>query len=146
MDSNNLNRWLTLGANIAVVAGIIFLAVEIRQNNDQLATQIAINQHQIRVEDIGRVVVDESLAAAQVKLLSGDELTDVERHRLSWMYATRFVNWELAYSLGRLEARGPMQSFGETPLSIEFWREYTPYLEPKFVEYIEKSVLAQQVK
>jgi len=32
MDTDRLNRWLTLVANLAVVAGIIFLAIEIRQN------------------------------------------------------------------------------------------------------------------
>jgi len=32
MNADNLNRWLTLVANLAVVAGIIFLALELRQN------------------------------------------------------------------------------------------------------------------
>ena len=32
MNSDNLNKWLTLIANLAVVAGIIFLIVEINQN------------------------------------------------------------------------------------------------------------------
>ena len=32
MDTEKINRWLTLLANIGVVAGIVFLAVEIRQN------------------------------------------------------------------------------------------------------------------
>jgi len=32
MNLDNLNRWITLGANIGVLAGIIFLAIEINQN------------------------------------------------------------------------------------------------------------------
>ena len=36
MDTDRMNRWLTLVANIAVVAGIIFLAVEIRQNTESI--------------------------------------------------------------------------------------------------------------
>ena len=32
VDSEKINRWLTLLANIGVVAGIVFLAIEIRQN------------------------------------------------------------------------------------------------------------------
>jgi hypothetical protein len=31
---DRLNRWLSLSANLAVVAGIIFVAVELRQNNE----------------------------------------------------------------------------------------------------------------
>ncbi len=34
MDSDRLNRWLTLGANVGVLVGIIFLAIQIRQNSD----------------------------------------------------------------------------------------------------------------
>jgi len=32
MDTDRLNRWLTLVANLGVIAGIVFLAIEIRQN------------------------------------------------------------------------------------------------------------------
>jgi len=32
VDTDRLNRWITLGANIGVLAGIIFLGLEIRQN------------------------------------------------------------------------------------------------------------------
>ena len=34
MDADRVNRWLTLIANISVVAGIIFVAIEIRQNTE----------------------------------------------------------------------------------------------------------------
>ena len=40
MDSDRLQTWLTLGANIAVLVGIVFLAVEIRQNSEHLALQL----------------------------------------------------------------------------------------------------------
>ncbi len=39
MNAENLNRWLTLVANFAVIAGILFLAIEIRQNTQQLEIQ-----------------------------------------------------------------------------------------------------------
>ncbi len=31
MDTEKVNHWLTLGANVGVLVGIVFLAVEIRQ-------------------------------------------------------------------------------------------------------------------
>ena len=140
MDTDRLNRWLTLLANIGVIAGIGFLALEVRQNNQQLETQIAINQHQIRVNDIGRVVDDESIAIAHQKMLAGKALSDVERHRLYWMFATRFVNWELLYSLDRLELHGVTTSFERSPMAEAFWQEYRDYLRPNFVGYIEDNV------
>ena len=39
MDSDRVNRWLTLGANIGVLIGIILLLVELDQNRDMLRSQ-----------------------------------------------------------------------------------------------------------
>jgi hypothetical protein len=36
---DKLNQWLTLGANLAVVAGIVFLAVELHQNTEAIQAQ-----------------------------------------------------------------------------------------------------------
>jgi hypothetical protein len=39
MNSPKINDWLTLLANVAVVGGIVFLAVEISQNNELLRSE-----------------------------------------------------------------------------------------------------------
>jgi hypothetical protein len=39
MTRSKLNEWLTLIANLAVVGGIVFLAVEIHQNNELLRSE-----------------------------------------------------------------------------------------------------------
>lgn len=39
MNFDNANRWLTLIANFAVIAGIVFLAYEVQQNTQQLKAQ-----------------------------------------------------------------------------------------------------------
>ena len=53
MDMDKLNRWMTLFANFGVIAGIIVLAVELQQNNEQLKIQIATTLHEIRMNDMG---------------------------------------------------------------------------------------------
>lgn len=40
MDSDRLNRWLTLGANLGVLVGLALLVVEIRQSNQLALAQI----------------------------------------------------------------------------------------------------------
>ena len=40
MDSDRLNRWLTLGANVGVLIGLALLVVEIRQGNQLALAQI----------------------------------------------------------------------------------------------------------
>ncbi|NIP23581.1 MAG: hypothetical protein GWN81_05995, partial [Phycisphaerae bacterium] len=40
MNSDQLNRWLTLGANIGVVVGIALLILEINQNTEMMRAQM----------------------------------------------------------------------------------------------------------
>jgi hypothetical protein len=39
MNNSKLNDWMTLTANVAVLAGIVFLGLELQQNNELLRTQ-----------------------------------------------------------------------------------------------------------
>jgi hypothetical protein len=39
MNLDKLNKWLMLAANLGVLAGIVFLALEIRQNSDALVSE-----------------------------------------------------------------------------------------------------------
>ena len=39
MDSHWLTRWLTLGANIAVLIGIVLVIVELTQNREMMRAQ-----------------------------------------------------------------------------------------------------------
>ncbi len=45
MKLDNVNKWLTLVANFGVVAGIIFLAIEVRQNQELLERDHALLDH-----------------------------------------------------------------------------------------------------
>ncbi len=141
MKKINLGQTIGILANIGVIAGIVFLAVELKQNNDQLDMQNTITQHQNRVSNIGASIHDESLAAAQLKLDRNEPLTDVERERLYWVHAIKFLNWELAFQLGQFDPRAPIESLRDSPGQLEFWMDYRRYLTPPFVNWIEAQVL-----
>ena len=40
MDTDRLNRWLTLGANFGVLVGLVVLIVEIGQNTEMMRAQM----------------------------------------------------------------------------------------------------------
>lgn len=40
MDSDRLNKWLTLGANVGVLIGIILLVIELNQNRDMMRSHL----------------------------------------------------------------------------------------------------------
>lgn len=47
MNADNANKWLSLGANIGVVIGLILLLIELDQNSDLVRAQI----HQARADN-----------------------------------------------------------------------------------------------
>ena len=40
MDTNKVNRWLTLGANLGVLVGIVLILIELNQNADLMKAQM----------------------------------------------------------------------------------------------------------
>ncbi len=144
MKKIDLGQGIGILANVGVIAGIIFLAVELRQNNDQLAAQITINQHEIRTNDIGRFAQDAGLAEILLKLRKGEQLSDLERERMFWVYAGRFLNWQLNYSLGALgtdRVAAIRAGIRQDRHLVEFWREFEPSLSPEFVDFINEEVV-----
>ena len=85
MNTNNLNQWLTLGANIGVLIGIILLVVELNQNREMIRSQ---TRHQIAQSIIDIQTADAAnpqLMDVLVRAESGEELTTAE----DWQYKAR---------------------------------------------------------
>ena len=40
MESDRLTRWLTIGANVGVLIGIVLLIAELAQNRDMMRAQV----------------------------------------------------------------------------------------------------------
>lgn len=84
---NSLNKWLTLISNVAVVAGIVFLGLEINQANE-LAKANAFSMRINNIDQQGReYALSPDLAELQFKWVSNglQSLTAAERDRLrSW--------------------------------------------------------------
>ncbi len=83
MDFDKLNRWVTLVANIGVVAGNFFLAIEMRQGI--VATRIAARDSasQGHIDFMGSVIDSSILVVARQKAIADEELTDLELGQLS---------------------------------------------------------------
>ena len=77
MNADSINRWLSLGANVGVVIGLILLLVELDQNSDLVRSQI----HQARSDEhvAYRMGVADSdhLLAARLKLEEAGGLNDL---------------------------------------------------------------------
>jgi hypothetical protein len=48
MNTDRLNRWLALGANVGVLIGLILLVYEVRQNSELMQAQISMERANMR--------------------------------------------------------------------------------------------------
>lgn len=94
MELAELNEWFSLAASVAVLIGIVFLIVEIKQNtkshqsdsrkallsNDQTALLVALDHHDIFQ-----------------KMAQPEKLSQVDQYRLSFIFAIDIRNREFEY-------------------------------------------------
>ena len=148
---DRLNQWLTLLANLGVIGGIVFLAVEIQQNtlsNQMTARESATQGH---IDYLGYLPDNETLASAHSKLLNGKSLSSVESAQMSIFLQMRWRHYERVYYQWRNDLiseqewtgfkAGIRRSFVEdVPLwtkSKEVWENDKSRFSRDFVEYIE---------
>jgi hypothetical protein len=88
MNSDHVNRLLTLGANIGVIAGIAFLALEIRQNSELLRLQF-INDDLLATAESETPMLGDAPAEVMMKsIYSPREMTYAD-YRILDAYLTR---------------------------------------------------------
>jgi len=97
MQIEGLNRWLTFGANIGVVIGIVFLVVEINQNT--VATRIAARDSatQGHIDYMAYMLDSSVLASAAAKANANQELSYLETQQLSVFHELRWRHYERVY-------------------------------------------------
>lgn len=94
MNADKINKWLALIANIAVVAGIVFLALELNQNSRMMKTQTrnavteAILNFQFNAQTSGLREVEEK-ANGGLSSLTGEEI-----RKLYQLYVSNLRLWE----------------------------------------------------
>ena len=112
---SGLNRWLTLLANIAVFASIMFLAVEISQNQTAIEESNRLSRLDARVIEIEQfnefrqnLIEDPELLQIWNVGMADGELTDSEQDRF-FLLCTNIIwisagSWERSVALGRMDA------------------------------------------
>ena len=107
VDSEKVNRWLTLGANFGVLIGLVFLVVELKQAND-LAEASAYRARGEEIQSaLQAIALSPDLAAIEIKAQKQGiaELSDIEVRRYQrWVEAAlfRMQNQFNDYRLGYL--------------------------------------------
>jgi len=94
VKSSKINEWVTLVANVAVVGGILFLAIELRQNNELLRSE---SRQALIANDVTSLTANIDHSDVFARLVAGDSLSAEDQIRLSFMFALDLRNREFEY-------------------------------------------------
>ena len=145
MKKLDLGQSVTVLANLGVIAGILLLVLEIRQNNDLMAEEA----QRARAESIREAYVqladNGELAAIWVKETDGGELTAVEEVRLGSWYIRGLVGYQTSYQQLPREELEPMTNwfrrrYQTSPTWRTTWEQNRDTFQPDFVQFMEERV------
>ena len=122
MNTEALNRWLSRTANIGVIAGIVFLAVEIRQNTDMMRAQTrsSVTGSILTLIEMERHPL---LASAYKKQASEQPLNYEEEYILDNMANATFRHWENSFYQHRVGLFGEDEYLAEIQVGREMMVE-----------------------
>jgi len=119
MNTDALNKWLTLAANLGVVVGIFALVFELRQNQSMLEQEHRMNLVTARIADIQlyqdfrwTLVQDKELMQLWIDGLDGKELTEIQDMR--FLFTCISALWADASTFERSVALGRTDTSAET--------------------------------
>ncbi len=119
MDTDRVNRWLTLGANVGVIAGLILLAAEIKQSTEVSEMQFYIERRAI-VNELSRAMLDTETAEVRTRSIVDPQslsLSDIEK--LGSILSLRLNIWRLSFVLEERGFRDEGSALNYLELTIE---------------------------
>jgi len=130
MNIDNVNKWLTLLANFGVVAGIVFLGIEVRQNQVILEDTYRLNRVEARMADVdtfndlrAQWLQNEELTHIWIDGLAGNELSGLENARFEnlctsnlWTFLKIF---ERSFALGDMTTAGASAKMVRTTINAK---------------------------
>ena len=150
MNTEKVNTWLSLGANIGVVIGLILLIVEIGQNTDMMRAQM--NQHRTDTALFQQYSMSDTdyIATIIVKARRGEELTEVEMLRLDarmrafnrnqdnnlWQYNQGYLGENIPRSI-----KGAVRSvIGGSELGITMWDKQKYSYSKEYAKFVDEAI------
>ena len=118
MKSKQLNQWLTLGANLAVLVGLALLIVEISQNNEMMRAQARSGISDAIIDNI-KLGMDPRVIAAYQTQANGKALNAEEEYLLDAMANATLRLWENTH----YQYRNGLFDDEEFEADLAVWRE-----------------------
>lgn len=140
MDSDRINRWLALGANVGVLVGIILLIVELDQNREMMRAQTRNEVAAEIIDLLTDITNNEQFASVYRRGMADEELTADEsmQFRVRTIALFRyFENVHYQYRLGLYDEdefaaqKNAWKGTFRSRLATEVWCRYRPSISPE---------------
>lgn len=148
MKKIDLGQTIQIVANVGVIAGIVFLGIELQQNNEFLAAEARAARTASRQGNAELIIGNPDLQVAIAKTAAHERLTFVENLLMRNYFAYAFTGWQ--YSWGEYDAGligldsipvdGWRVQLRDFPGASEYWQEERSTFRPDFVRWMEDNV------
>ena len=119
MNLDSLNKWLMFAANLGVIAGILFLGIEINQNRELTKAQIRHELSQGAIDTILREASDPTMAAISLKGMNDEAMTPEE----SLVYERLVTAWFRYIESVHYQYRNGLYDESEFSQQQNVWRQ-----------------------
>jgi len=156
MNAKRLNTWLSFTANVGVILGLIFLAVELGQNSDLMRVQINQSRADAAMASNESVFNSDYLPQILIKINFGEELSAEETIRYrTWFRASNrnqdnVLHQYLAGMLGGNSPRSVRdyveQVIASSNQAREEWENQKVGYTDEFVALVEEVIMATDIQ
>jgi len=147
MNAEKSNYWLALIANLGVVAGVVFLALEIQQNNELLVQDSRYSMLENQ-KDWNFFLNGDPEIAKLVYSSATKEFSEIEKLRRVDILSGQLLTWQWEWEQSQSDL------FGNSQLPVAFfrsswksqniqaeWAELKPILRLEFTNFLENNVV-----
>jgi hypothetical protein len=152
MKKIDLGQTIGILANLGVIAGIGFLAVELQQNNRLLGAQARTARTAVAIDSADTRVSNTELRRALMKDERGEPMSEDEEYLLGIWYWGILVRLQYVYGEYRegliekddIPVGDWKEFFFDGGLMGELWKETAEtHFRPDFVEFMEREVIGK---
>ena len=148
MKSFDIGQFVQTLAIVGVIAGIVFLAFELRQNNELMEAEARFNRVTVSTEAYNITSTNGELAEIMVKANNNESLTEVELYRYKASQMRFLINMEWMFrempvdSPERKYAERIMTSAMSSKLRRQIFLDRADQFDASFVSWVEDNILA----
>ncbi len=150
MNADNVNKWLTLSANIGVVIGLVLLIFEIGQNTEMMRAQINQSRTDTALSQLHAIFNSDYIPALLAKRGRGEPFSEEEIIRYRNYFRSNSRNqdnnlWQ--YNHGYLGENTPRSikgfargAIGGSEIGIATWDRQKDSYTDEYIAFIEEAI------